>query len=408
MSRQERVSREGEARVIELTGQSNLLAAQLVDVLVEVIDAEAWGPGGGLRSPAHWLAWRSGFSEGRTKRLVKIARRVEELPLCVALFRAGRLSEDAMALIAAKAPASRDQELADLAPMLLNTQLQRILAHVPPEPEGPDEPPRPEPEMLVSFGFRDNGRWGLRADLPADEGALVQKVLESARDEIFHERSGDDDHTVRGCATWADALVRTAEHALDALDPNSRRGEARGERAQVIVHLDGRSDGDGAARIHLGPQLPESLRRYLCCDAKVRAVIEGASGAVLGISPLEATVNPRLRRIIEERDRGCRYPGCSQRRWVHIHHIVHREDGGLTITRNLCSLCPFHHRLHHQGAFTIDGDPEQPDGLTFTDQWGHDIGPPHYGPVAPPAYRAEPIFTPPIGERLESRWFSWN
>jgi hypothetical protein len=93
---------------------------------------------------------------------------------------------------------------------------------------------------------------------------------------------------------------------------------------------------------------------------------------------------------------------------VQVHHIVHREDGGLTITRNLCSLCPFHHRLHHRGAFTIDGDPEQPDGLRFTDHWGHDIGPPTYGPVAPPRYGAQPDFAPPLGERLESRWFSWN
>ena len=78
MSRQERVSREGAERVTELTGQSNVLAAQMVDVLVEVIDAEAWGPGGGLRSPAHWLAWRTGYSEARAKRLVKIARRVQD------------------------------------------------------------------------------------------------------------------------------------------------------------------------------------------------------------------------------------------------------------------------------------------------------------------------------------------
>src|SRR3546814_1758863 len=56
-----------------------------------------------------------------------IARRVDELPLCVGLFREGRLTEDSMALIAAKAPGGRDGELADLAPKLLNSQLRRIL-----------------------------------------------------------------------------------------------------------------------------------------------------------------------------------------------------------------------------------------------------------------------------------------
>jgi hypothetical protein len=136
-------------------------------------------------------------------------------------------------------------------------------------------------------------------------------------------------------------------------------------------------------------------------------VIEDPTGAVLGISPLEATVNPRLRRVIEHRDQGCRYPGCSQKRWVQVHHLIHREDGGLTVAVNLLSLCPYHHRLHHQGAYTIGGNPEQVDGLRFTDHWGRDIGPPQYGPVAPPAF-GTPTFTPPTGERLDARWFTWN
>jgi hypothetical protein len=75
---------------------------------------------------------------------------------------------------------------------------------------------------------------------------------------------------------------------------------------------------------------------------------------------------------------------------------------------NLCALCPYHHRLHHHGAYTIQGNPEQPLGLRFVDHWGHDIGPPHPGPVAPPRRGTQPVFHPPLGERLEARWFSWN
>ncbi len=288
--------------------------------------------------------------------------------------------------------------------MLMHTQLNRILAHLPDQPAKP----KPQRERKVSFGFDDNGWWGLNATLPADEGALVQKALEAARSEVFHERQADADPAVRGVASWADGLARLAEVGLDALDPATRRGEARGERAQVIIHLDGRSDGHGHARIHLGPQLPDTLRRYLCCDAKVRTAIEDHNGALLGISPLEPTVNPRLRVVIEQRDQGCRYPGCSQRRWVQVHHLVHREDGGLTVAVNLVCLCPYHHRLHHQGAFEITGNPETPDGLRFVDHWGHDIGPPRYGPVAPPQFGTQPTFTPPTGERLQARWFAWN
>src|SRR3546814_8696566 len=104
MSRQERVGRESQDRVSALVGQSNVLAAQLVDVVVEVRDAEAWGGGGGRRPPEHWLSWRGGFSASRARGIVKFARRGDALPLCVGRFRECRATEDSMAVIAAPAP----------------------------------------------------------------------------------------------------------------------------------------------------------------------------------------------------------------------------------------------------------------------------------------------------------------
>jgi hypothetical protein len=38
------------------------------------------------------------------------------------------------------------------------------------------------------------------------------------------------------------------------------------------------------------------------------------------------------------------------------------------------SLCPTHHRQHHQGRYTITGNPDIPGGLTFTNQYGQRIG----------------------------------
>src|SRR3546814_1462815 len=65
MSRQARVGRESQDRVSALVGQSNGLAAQRVDVVVEVLDAEAWGGGEGVGSPEHWLTCGGGFSASR-------------------------------------------------------------------------------------------------------------------------------------------------------------------------------------------------------------------------------------------------------------------------------------------------------------------------------------------------------
>ncbi len=267
--------------------------------------------------------------------------------------------------------------------------------------------PKPEPERLTRFGYRDDGWWELHSLLPADEGALAQKALEAAREAEFDDRKGDSDNKVP--VGWSDALGRLARAGLDGLDPAVARGKPRGERFQAIFHIGVDDDGDPLAHLHLGPALPEGLRRYLLCDAKVRAAIE-RDGALVGISPLMPTVDVRLRHQIEERDRGCRFPGCGQQRWTHVHHIVHREDRGLTVPSNLCVLCPFHHRLHHQGAFNIEGDPSRPHGLHFSDKWRQPIEAPQpQRPAQLPPQGAPPAhYTPPSGEHLHARWFSWN
>ncbi|MCU1387977.1 MAG: hypothetical protein JWL72_1315, partial [Ilumatobacteraceae bacterium] len=65
---------------------------------------------------------------------------------------------------------------------------------------------------------------------------------------------------------------------------------------------------------------------------------------------------------------GCRFPGCQHTAWVDAHHIVHWLDHGSTVESNLICLCRTHHRLMHEGGWTITGDPRgdlwfhRPDG----------------------------------------------
>ena len=88
-------------------------------------------------------------------------------------------------------------------------------------------------------------------------------------------------------------------------------------------------------------------------------------------------VSTRLRRAVQARDRSCRFPGCAvPARRTHAHHIDHWAAGGRTELANLVSLCGFHHRRLHDGAFRIrsgsgagtyafeaaDGRPIGPDG----------------------------------------------
>ena len=74
---------------------------------------------------------------------------------------------------------------------------------------------------------------------------------------------------------------------------------------------------------------------------------------------LTHTVPPATRRAVLLRDQHrCCVPGCNNRAWVDVHHVVPRSLGGGHNERNLATLCSAHHRVLHDGylAFWRDRD----------------------------------------------------
>ena len=400
-----------EREAVAAVGAINLATASLVDTIGVLLDTNG-GMGHGIQSPEHWVMWKTDVSRRRAEGLVKIARRRDDLPVCWGLFRQGRLTEDAMVRIARRVPASRDAEVAGIAPGLLISQLTRVLAALPELPD-PNPQPKPERERYLHLGVDRDG-WGQgRWSLPPDEHALLVAALTAGRDAEFRDRNdrapdAEVTDTEGRSVSWADGLVRMASEAADALDATLQRTGYRGERHQIVLHHHVQADGTaGPGRLHLGPFLQRSLAQYLACDAKV-IVLAWQDGKLLGINPAERTPNRRLRRALEHRDGGCAHPLCVQKRWLHAHHIRHWEDGGLTIAANLVMLCPTHHRALHMGDFTITGNPD--DGtLAFLDRHGQRIEPPPLGadPLPPPP-PDQLHYHPPYGERLSARDFSWN
>jgi len=109
--------------------------------------------------------------------------------------------------------------------------------------------------------------------------------------------------------------------------------------------------------------------RKLTCDGTLKPVwTQDAKPVSVGRSM--RIVPERTRRLIEDRDGGCRFPGCGVTGFLENHHLFHWSEGGATDMDTLISLCSRHHREHHQGEFTIDGDPGIPAGLRFTNRHG--------------------------------------
>ncbi len=387
-----------EDELAQVCGALNATTARLVSLVGKALETEAFA-GAGIHSPEQWVAWKCGVSPGRARRLVAMARRLSELPSTELAFEAGELCEDQVAVLCRYVPTYADAEAATLARHATVSQLTRTLRRYawPPEPDEEEEKEAGQPEETearrVDFGTTEEGAWRLSALLPPDEGALIERALDVARRGLI-------DDGVKDQPTWADALLAMADRSLGAA-----AARPSSDRHLVVVHL---RDGEHGpvANLHLGPPLPDALRRLLGCDGRVRPVRE-VCGVALSVGRTQRIVPERTRLVIEQRDGACRVPGCERSRWLQVHHIIHWEDGGATDTANLAALCSVHHRLHHLGRLDITGNADDPDGMVFTDSAGRRLT--GSGRPAPPGdLTFTGAWSHPSGERLDPRWLHFN
>jgi hypothetical protein len=168
----------------------------------------------------------------------------------------------------------------------------------------------------------------------------------------------------------ADAVVKLAEAYLTHGDAAG----SGGQRTQIVVHLDQDPLADDytlAATLDDGTRLSAETFRRLSCDVTVVPARHSSNDPQLDLGRRTRTVSPALRRALALRDRGCRYPACTNHFFLHAHHIVHWVHGGATSLANIVTLCGAHHRLLHEGGFQVHiGDEGQ---FLFTDQHGKPV-----------------------------------
>ena len=78
-----------------------------------------------------------------------------------------------------------------------------------------------------------------------------------------------------------------------------------------------------------------------------------ADGQITEVGGRTRTIPPSLRRALQHRDQGCRFPGCGSR-YTQGHHIKHWAQGGPTKLSNLVLLCRRHHRSVHEDGFQVE------------------------------------------------------
>jgi uncharacterized protein DUF222/HNH endonuclease len=207
-----------------------------------------------------------------------------------------------------------------------------------------------ERARTVSWWWFDEGRrFGLEAELPAAQGAIVARVLERVAEALPVMPDEEE-----GCFVWArraDALVAVCSARI------AEDGDA--DRATVVIHaqLGSLEDGTGGCEVEDGPVVHPGTARRLVCNARVQTVVEDGDGNVLALGRMSREPSPWLSRQVRYRDRECRFPGCGARRFTEAHHVVWWRHGGRTDLDNLLLICSFHHRLVHEYGWSVRRTP---------------------------------------------------
>ena len=365
---------------------------ELLVLIREFDEKEGWNCG--FLSCARWLSWRIGLAPGAARERVRVARALGELPLISEAMRQGELSYSKVRALTRVARPDTEKDLLEVGKAGTAGHVERVVRawrRIDRAIEARDDELR-DASSCVTTHIDENGMFVIRGRLAPEAGEVLRKALEAASEKLYGEQAGSQEDRPPAGKVRADALALVAESALKGrLDPGSR-----GDRYQVVVHVSEEELGDrqceatecgcgvpagtsravevggsavpgtnghvpagtpaassgvgawiGASRIRVSA----GTARRIACDAG-KVVMRERSGEVLSVGRKTRTIPPPIRRALEFRDQGCRFPGCTSRH-CDAHHIEHWADGGETKLSNLVLLCRRHHRLLHEGGFSV-------------------------------------------------------
>jgi len=349
------------AEICTLTGHLNAANFRWLMLIAEFDRRTGWSDGL-TQSCAHWLNWKCGIGLGAAREKVRVARALEKLPKVSAAMESGMLSYSKAREITRIADAATEDYLMMIAEHGTASHVEKLVRAYRrcQDAEELSREERQQDSRRVSYRWDDDGSLILDCRLPAEVGARVMKALDLAveklpatTDSLNDVPAGTSAPRVPFSQRRADALALVAESFL-----SHEVLEAPGtDRHQIIVHVAQETLRDkeaGCCEFEDGPSMAAETARRLACDASVVELTENEDGEPLNVGRKTRTISAPLRRLLKARDKGCRFPGCANSRYIDAHHIEHWANGGETKPKNLVSLCRFHHHAVHEGGVRIE------------------------------------------------------
>jgi hypothetical protein len=319
---------------------------------------KGYAPSGALSAKA-WLRWECNMLDTTASDQVNVARQLDSLPKTAQAFADGDFSYRHAALIAHTAEklggrmdANAEEILVTAATEVDPRRLRIAIWHLRHclEPDGVLREANEQYDKRYLYMSQTlDGVFYLNGRFDAEGGAVVRTAFES----IMRPPAPDDDRT-----TWqrrADGMVDVMRRQLDG----GQLPEVGGQKPQLMVTVDvatlTKAPGSRGAELEWAPPIPAEIARRLACDCTITPILFGAESHQVHAGTTSRVIPPSTKRALVARDKGCRFPGCDMpASWTDGHHIQHWADGGSHEISNLLLFCRRHHRLFHEGGWTLE------------------------------------------------------
>ena len=368
--------------ITRLAGHINAANCRFLKLLAVFVERKGWDSS--YKTPAHWLNHTCGISLGPAREKVRVALALKKLPLIDAAFSKGEISYSKVRAMTRAATPENEDFLLMIARNGTASHMDKLLRKYEQVKKlSKDSQGKAQTESREFTWYTDDdGMLVFKGRLPPEEGAVFVKAMEAVmhqmNQETFQRKRVESQDVGTNAETFlgaeeleaeeiediketfpqkrADALARMAEHFL-ATGKNGSVPLNGGDKYQIIVHINAGTNSeaqDPPVYIENGPVLSPSVIKRLVSDASLVTVVEDGKGNVLNVGRKTRTIPPSIRRALTIRDKGCRFPGCCESRYVDAHHIHHWCDGGETSLDNLVLLCRHHHRMIHEQGYGIE------------------------------------------------------
>ncbi|RFF26887.1 MULTISPECIES: HNH endonuclease signature motif containing protein [unclassified Wenzhouxiangella] len=384
--------RQLEDRITELAAHIHAANYRLLTLIRQFDEAAGWAEPD-IRSCAHWLNWKCGIGLNAAREKIRVAHALGDLPRISASFAKGEISYSKVRAVTRVATPENEEFLLMIALHGTASHVERAVRQYrrAKRNEALEAENDRHERRRVIWRMDEDGSFLLHGRFTPEQGERIMKAVDAAMDEteaehrdVSAETSPEPDMNKPLPCPIEQRRADALERLSDAFLSGNQGTVSGGDRCTVHVHTDVdtlREDGEGAeSTLENAGNVSAETSRRLACDCGVVPWTESGDGETLDVGRKTRSIPPAIRRVLQRRDGGCRFPGCTAHKYVDAHHIIHWADGGETKVDNLVTLCRHHHRAVHEGGFGVrmgaDGQPE------FTDRHGR------YIPEAPkPRFR---------------------